>query len=169
MTQPRAKTTAMPALQEPRDLNSARKSFKFVIDKEVGNKPNGGYTVDPDDPGGETKWGIAKKYHPNVDIKNLTPDGALAIYLNEYWYPSGADDLPYPACLVVMDTAIQCGVSRAKRWLKETLNISEFVAERRRFHLSVAAKELWARKYIGGWMNRCTDLDRIIEQEKKGA
>ena len=37
-----------------------------VIEKE------GGYVNDPDDPGGETKYGISKKAFPKEDIKNLT-------------------------------------------------------------------------------------------------
>ena len=35
----------------------------------------GGYVNDPDDPGGETNFGIAKRSHPDVDIANLTKDG----------------------------------------------------------------------------------------------
>ena len=35
----------------------------------------GGYVNDPQDPGGETNFGIAKRSHPDVDIKNLTEDG----------------------------------------------------------------------------------------------
>ena len=40
----------------------------------------GGYVNDPDDPGGETNFGIAKRSHPDVDIANLTKDGAKEIY-----------------------------------------------------------------------------------------
>ena len=39
----------------------------------------GGYVNDPKDPGGETNFGIAKRSHPDVDIKNLTIDGAKEI------------------------------------------------------------------------------------------
>ena len=35
-------------------------------------KHEGGYVNDPDDWGGETKYGIAKRFFPNEDIKNLT-------------------------------------------------------------------------------------------------
>jgi lysozyme family protein len=47
----------------------------------------GGYSNDPNDAGGETKYGIAKRWHPNIDIKNLTLEGAKQIYRLEYWNP----------------------------------------------------------------------------------
>lgn len=56
-----------------------------TIDKfEVGSAPDGGYTNDPSDSGGETKWGISKKAHPELDIKNLTKEKAIEIYANNY-------------------------------------------------------------------------------------
>lgn len=48
----------------------------------------GGYVNDPTDPGGETNFGICKRDHPNVDIKNLTKEQAIEIYRTEYWEPN---------------------------------------------------------------------------------
>jgi|SRR6185437_6132197 len=45
----------------------------------------GGYVNDPQDPGGETKYGISKRQYPNIDIKNLTPEKAFGIFLKDYW------------------------------------------------------------------------------------
>jgi len=45
----------------------------------------GGYVNDPDDLGGETKYGISKQNYPNLDIKNLTLDQAKEIYYNDFW------------------------------------------------------------------------------------
>src|SRR5690242_10944779 len=36
----------------------------------------GGYSCNPDDPGGETKFGICRRDHPGVDIANLKLDQA---------------------------------------------------------------------------------------------
>ena len=44
-------------------------TFEEIIDKVIEHE--GGYVNDPDDPGGETKYGIAKKSNPDVDIKTL--------------------------------------------------------------------------------------------------
>jgi lysozyme family protein len=49
----------------------------------------GGYVNDPDDPGGETKYGICKRDHPNIDIKNLTDAQAEDIYRDQYWCYAG--------------------------------------------------------------------------------
>ena len=39
----------------------------------------GGYVNDPDDPGGETNFGVAKRSHPDVDIANLTKDDCATL------------------------------------------------------------------------------------------
>ena len=51
-------------------------------------KREGGYVNDPDDPGGETKYGISKRAHPDVDIASLTPESAAEIYKDYYWLPA---------------------------------------------------------------------------------
>ncbi|MGO9606886.1 MAG: glycoside hydrolase family 108 protein [Candidatus Binataceae bacterium] len=53
----------------------------------------GGYVDNPEDPGGETKFGISARYHPGVDIKNLTRDEAIAIYWSEWWLAYHYDQL----------------------------------------------------------------------------
>jgi lysozyme family protein len=45
----------------------------------------GGYVNDPDDRGGETKYGITKKRYPNLDIKNLTKEKAAELYYDDFW------------------------------------------------------------------------------------
>ena len=52
-------------------------------------KNEGGYVNNPSDPGGETKYGIAKADYPSVDIANLTIEEATAIYLRDFWLFSG--------------------------------------------------------------------------------
>lgn len=49
------------------------------------NLYEGGYSNDPDDPGGETKYGISKRYHQEVDIANLTKEAAAEIGKREYY------------------------------------------------------------------------------------
>jgi len=47
----------------------------------------GGYVHDLLDPGGETRFGISKRFHPDVDIAALTVQRAKEIYRAEYWNP----------------------------------------------------------------------------------
>jgi lysozyme family protein len=56
-----------------------RESFDAAISFVLSHE--GGYSFDENDPGGETRWGISKRSHPNEDIKNLTVDRAKEIYL----------------------------------------------------------------------------------------
>jgi lysozyme family protein len=54
-------------------------AFRTIIGHE------GGYVNTPTDPGGETKYGIAKRFNPDIDIPNLTLDDAKKIYKKRYW------------------------------------------------------------------------------------
>ena len=54
--------------------------IEYVIDRY-----EGGYVNDPNDKGGETKYGITKAMYPNIDIKNLTKDVAIDLYIRHYW------------------------------------------------------------------------------------
>lgn len=58
-----------------------------VFDMEI-LEIEGGYNNDPDDAGGETKYGISKRSYPNEDIKNLTPERAIEIYTRDFWNPN---------------------------------------------------------------------------------
>lgn len=58
-----------------------------VFDKEI-LEIEGGYDNDPNDAGGETKYGISKRSYPNEDIKNLTPERAIEIYTRDFWNPN---------------------------------------------------------------------------------
>ena len=67
------------------------KSTRFIafasqsIAFETGGDKAGAYHLDPKDAGGETKWGISKRAHPNENIKALTYQDALRIYETQYW------------------------------------------------------------------------------------
>src|ERR1035437_2782754 len=64
--------------------------FELAITSTLKNE--GGYVNDPDDPGGETNFGISKRSYPQVDIKNLTEEEASAIYLRDFWKFDGIDN-----------------------------------------------------------------------------
>lgn len=90
------------------DFNTA---FTLVIGHE------GGYVNDPHDPGGETKFGIAKRFNPAEDIAGMTVERAREIYRAQYWDKLNADNLPDGLRHYLFDTAVNCGV----RWAAESL------------------------------------------------
>jgi lysozyme family protein len=84
----------------------------------------GGYVDHPDDPGGETNFGISKRAHPTVDIKALTWDLAADIYKRHYWEAARCDELPPAVALVVFDSAVNQGVKQAIRFLQRALGVT---------------------------------------------
>ncbi len=60
------------------------------------NNWEGGYVIDPSDPGGMTKFGISKRAYPKLDIASLTRDEAVAIYYRDYWQKYGLYKLTLP-------------------------------------------------------------------------
>lgn len=92
----------------------------FVLEQE------GGYVFDPSDPGGETKYGISRRSHPDIeDIKELTIEDAKKIYKEEYWDPIRGDELPYPAALAFFDFAINSGVRSATLCIQGVLGVRQ--------------------------------------------
>lgn len=122
-------------------------AFSFVIGSE------GEYSNDPDDPGGETKYGISKRAYPHLDIKNLTLDDAKSIYWQDYWDKADCDNLPNPLDICVFDTAVNQGVGRAKLLLAKSDVWQEFLLNRISHY-----KSLGKPKYFAGWCNRVINL-----------
>lgn len=151
------------------EINSFRKGMGFVAKWEWSNKPDGGYTNDPTDPGGETKWGISKRAHPTLDIKNLTAEQALDIYAKEYWNVCGCDSIPFPLCVAVFDTAVNCGQSRAVKWAREAGDSVGFLELRKQHYYNRINTNPTQVKYLNGWMNRLNDLKKLVEIAEKEA
>jgi lysozyme family protein len=86
-------------------------------------KWEGGYVNDPLDPGGETKFGISKRSYPDIDIKNMTLEGAGEIYKKDYWNKCKCGELPYTIAAVLFDSAVNMGVQRAVRLLQKAVGV----------------------------------------------
>ena len=95
---------------------------KFHDIIEVVLKHEGGYVNDPVDPGGETNFGIAKRSHPDVDIKNLTEEGAKEIYYQDYWMKNRVPQLPDELKHIYFDMCINQGRGRAVKILQQAAN-----------------------------------------------
>lgn len=73
----------------------------------------GGYVFNPDDPGGETNYGISKRSYPNLDIQNLDLPKVKEVYYKDFYAPLYGDSLPGPAIAVMFDSAVNQGKTRA--------------------------------------------------------
>ena len=119
-------------------------AFEIVVGIE------GGYVNDPNDAGGETKYGISKRAYPNVDIKQLTLDEAKAIYLRDYWTHCACDTMPWERALCVFDCAVNQGAGAARSLQVQSATVAELMAERALRY----AKSQEFERFGKGWMNR---------------
>ena len=126
-------------------------------------KWEGGYSFDKDDPGGETNYGISKRAHPDLDIKNLTMPLVVEIYRKEYWEPAGCDNLDLPLAVCVFDTSVNMGVRKALQFLKETKEPIAYTTLRRNRYYELAKNNPKLNKFLNGWLNRIIDLRKYVE------
>lgn len=102
-----------------------------------------------------TNWGISAASYPHLDIKNLTQIEAHEIFERDYWQASGANQLDWPACLLVFDTAILHGIGTAISWLEKVgPNPYVFAANRLRVYTKMKNWDFWGK----AWVNRMADL-----------
>lgn len=85
----------------------------------------GGYVNHPNDPGGETKWGIARRSYPSVDIANLTRVQAIEIYKRDFWLPLQAWKLPQDFAFQALDAAVNHGAGNALRWIQRAVGVAD--------------------------------------------
>jgi lysozyme family protein len=89
----------------------------------MGNE--GGYVNNPNDPGGETNWGISKRSYPNLDIANLTRDQAAQIYYTDLWTPLNGDTLADGVAFQLFDFAVNSGIQTAIRAYQRALGVAD--------------------------------------------
>lgn len=94
--------------------------FKEIVKNVI--RREGGYVDHPKDPGGETKYGIAKRSHKEEDIKNLTKERAEQIYYEDYWEPSKTPYLPHNIQETFFDMVVNMGQRRAVKILQKACN-----------------------------------------------
>ena len=90
--------------------------IEHVLEKE------GGYVNDPTDLGGETNYGITKRFYPDVDIKNLTKEQAKEIYKRDYWDKNRVDELPEQLRHIFFDMCVNQGRGTAVKVLQRAAN-----------------------------------------------
>lgn len=95
---------------------SFERAVEFVLSEE------GGYSNDPQDPGGETNFGISKRAYPGLNIASLTRSEAVEIYRRDYWDRLPA--LPPGIAVAVFDFAVNAGISRSIKTLQAAVGVN---------------------------------------------
>lgn len=161
--------------------NNFLQAIKFTLPWETGRdrkgnpREDGGYTNDPNDPGGETKWGISKRAHPELNIKELTIAQALEIYKKDYYdkykefksSPLILDDMPVSYAVAVFDTGVNCGVNRTHHWhltaIKTKDPVKTLLGLRDARYTDLIAMNSKLKRFHKGWINRLNDLKKYCE------
>ena len=81
---------------------------RFDMSIETILKHEGGYVNDPDDPGGETNFGISKRQYLKIDIASLTIEQAKMLYRQDYWKYD--EIISQPVATKVFDMAVNMGL-----------------------------------------------------------
>ena len=142
-------------------MSYERHNFKTAM--AFVRKWEGGYVNDPDDPGGETKYGISKRAYPNEDIKNLTRERAEYLYKRDYWDIPGfdLDNFPQDKAIVLFNVAVNMGVSKAKAFA-EAGDYKDCIAAIRENYRKIILRNPKMKKYEKGWENRTKDLESYL-------
>lgn len=101
------------------------------------------YSDDPDDSGGETKYGVSRATFPEEDIKNLTKERAMYLYRKHYWERYKCNQVDSPILAAEIFVAL--------------VNVSAFRVIR---YLQIACNELGANLQVDGIIGPAT-LDFI--------
>ncbi len=82
----------------------------------------GGYVNDPDDHGGETKYGISKASYPDLDIKSITIADAKDIYYRDFWSKINLDSVYNDEVAIkIFDIYVNFSPERAQLIVKRAL------------------------------------------------
>lgn len=154
----------------------------------------GGYSNDPDDPGGATNKGITQRTYDahraatglaRAHVKTITQGEVEEIYRRDYWGKAHCDSLPGRLAVAVFDTAVNCGVSRAAKWLQKAVcakadgvigpktieaaagtdehqAIKDFLDLRLNHYDDIIAANHKLAKFERGWTNRVNALRRVL-------
>ena len=97
--------------------------FEECMDRLMSDRIEGGYVNDPNDPGGETKYGISKRSYPSVDIRNLTKEQAKSIYFRDFWF-SWMEMQP-EAAYHILSAMVHSGQTTVIRWVQRSLGVAD--------------------------------------------
>lgn len=140
----------------------------------------GAYTNKKNDKGGETNWGIAKTFYPNLDIKNMTYQKARDIYKRDYWERYRVQRVPKHLRMIFFDATINHGGGFATRTLQglagvkqdgiigiitETaaakVTVQQFAEARRQKYYSRVKEDATQLEFLQGWLNRVNDVETM--------
>ena len=141
----------------------------------------GDFSDHPDDKGCKTRYGVTEAVAREAgyvgDMRDLPLELAKTIYLDRYWKPIRADDLPPGVRYIMFDAAVNSGPRQAALWLQRGLGVeadgiighqtlrAAYAQDTNALRLRLAAQRLrfmtglanWPA-FSRGWARRIADL-----------
>jgi lysozyme family protein len=144
---------------------------------EIILRNEGGLVDHPSDPGGLTNFGIAKKFYPDLDIKNLTRNQAIEIYFRDYWSKMNLHDI-YDENLIlqIFDMGVNAGIRTAIKMVQKIVDagvdgiigdettelindypedlVDIYKQERKKYYFGLARRKPALQVFLKGWIHR---------------
>jgi len=140
-----------------------------------------GYSNDPADHGGETKFGVSKAANPDLNITSLDWEAAKRVYYKRYWLQGDCQQMPPRLAVLHFDGCVNHGIGRAAKFLQKSIGtiadgdigpatlalISKFneidicnkiCDQRANFYRSIVYTIPTQGKYLGGWLRRVQEM-----------
>lgn len=161
----------------------------FVLSRE------GGFVNHPNDRGGATNKGICQRTYDEwrerkgkvcQSVRYIEDAEVSAIYYEQYWCPIRAEIVPAPLDLILFDSAVNHGTSRAVKLLQRALDMTQitgffgtitratlekfvakqgieelaerYMTERDAFYDQIVANDPTQQVFAKGWANRLAHL-----------
>lgn len=155
---------------------------EFYLEVDALIQREGGYVNDPDDAGGETKYGISRRAYPHEDIRNMTRLHAAGIYRRDYWDAMRCDEInDQRVARVLFDTGVNIGVKGAVKMIQKAAGsgidghagpitlraineadparlAAEFTLRRIEYYVKLAIKRKANQKFLAGWVARSIEV-----------
>lgn len=157
-----------------------------VIAGDISTKSNRikvGYVNDPDDSGGETKFGVAQNRTKKI-VRNMTLEDAMVHYYNNYWLAPNCNLMPRKIALLHFDGCVNHGIKQAGKFLQRAINVvddgvigirtldkinslsdDEILAvldsiesQRVNFYNNIVQRKPSQQKFLKGWLKRITEV-----------
>lgn len=183
-------------------------AFKFSMQYEVGpnfkfddpetqagkceskiQKSKTGYVCIAEDAGGETKFGIAKNFNPDLDIKALTLEQAMEVYYNRYWLPLACDSFDTNVAICVFDAGVNHGINAGAKMLQRAVGAApdgqigkvtiaatktfksaeicdKILKLREDLFRSIVSRKPEQVKFLKGWLARIASIKAYIGSQK---
>lgn len=101
--------------------------FDEIFERVISHE--GGYVNHPNDPGGETNWGITKATALVAgytgDMRSLTRERAKEIYRVAFWQRVQGDALPPALAFQLFDACVNHGIGNGIRMLQRAVGVAD--------------------------------------------